>query len=137
MEITETQFALQTVVAGKRRIFTIPNVCKIAIGTFTGKTGGSRSRAWRYARGNERTESVGDQSCQRRIGVNGLEITDLVVAYIAGLKYDLAGNFVLHAQRPVLCVRFMEISCDLRKVATSWIAAARNIAQMRRTHVAS
>src|SRR5438045_2005748 len=97
MEMSETQFALQTVVAGKSRIVPISDVSKAAIFPLSCKSRSAGSGTRCNTRRNEGAESVRNQPCQCRICIHGLEITDFAVTDIARLENELARYLLLYA----------------------------------------
>src|ERR1700686_1971689 len=134
MPVANPKLALQTVVTGPSGILAIADICKITVRILSGETGCAGSRAGSKAGRNKGTKSVGNQACQGRVRIHGLEIANNPIAYVACFEDHLAGNFVLNTEDPFLSVRLMEIRSDGGVVAEARITSARNIPEVSSTY---
>src|SRR5260370_36961718 len=112
------------------RAFTVADVTELAVLTPTGETRGASSRARRNSRRYEGAEAICNQPVKRWVGVHRLEVTHHVVAHITNFQDHLAGQLALHAERPFLRHRLMEVWGHTSIISETWINASRNIAQL-------
>src|SRR5262249_2978315 len=117
--------------------FAVTNVGKGAVYTSTREAWCTGRGAGRDPRRNQRAEPVGNQSVQRGIRVNRLEVPGYVVADVPGFKDHLAVELMLDAQAPFLRPRLVEPVIDLGVVPSAGIHAKRNVAEVRGLNVRS
>src|SRR5215469_9591895 len=81
--------------------------------------------ARRYSSWNEAREAVGDKLIHRGVCVHVLEVTHIVVAYVANLHNSPLADRALNSQVPLFRVRVMEARTNGHLLAQARIAANR------------
>src|ERR1700738_2882574 len=127
MPALNAEFGLQSVVSRPCSVFTVTNVPEMPALTSTGNPRSPRSGARRNSSWNKRAEAASNKPGKCWVRVHRLEIAHHMVAHVANFEDHLASQFTLHAQRPFLSHRFMEVRSDAGIITQTWIDAAGNI----------